>query len=129
MNERVDGWDTVVNVGDAERLVSLAGGGWLALTGLFRSGLVGLLKVGLGSYLLYRGTTGYCPIYESAGVDTAGGGEDWDWDSDWDEGEDPVDAGPVAGSIGGEAPVHAEVLVNGDPAIADAVTEGVDEGG
>ncbi len=110
MNRETSGWDTVVNVGDMERLASLAGGGWLALTGLFRSGLVGLLKVGLGGYLLYRGTTGYCAVYEAAGLDTAGGGEDWDWDSDWDDEEDlPAHPDPVAGRIGadgGPAPTN-----------------------
>lgn len=29
MNEERSGWDTIVNVGDMERLASLAGGGWL----------------------------------------------------------------------------------------------------
>lgn len=103
MNQETSGWDTVVNVGDMERLASLAGGGWLALTGLFRSGLVGLLKVGLGGYLLYRGTTGYCAVYEAAGLDTAGGGEDWDWDSDWDDDDLPAQPDPVAGRIGSDA--------------------------
>jgi hypothetical protein len=113
MNEVRGGWDTVVNVGDMERLASLASGGWFALTGLFRSGLVGLLKVGLGGYLLYRGTTGYCAVYEAAGLDTAGGGEDWDWDDDWDEDELPREPDPVAGRIGSD---EAGVPVNGNEA-------------
>lgn len=104
MNRNTSGWDTVVNVGDIERLASLAGGGWLALTGLFRSGLVGLMKLGLGGYLVYRGATGYCAVYEAAGLDTAGGGEDWDWDSDWDGDDDlPGRTDPVAGTIGADA--------------------------
>ena len=108
MNEERSGWDTIVNVGDMERLASLTGGGWLALTGLFRSGLVGLVKVGLGGYLMYRGTTGYCAVYEAAGLDTAGGGEDWDWDDDWDDEELPREPAPVAGRIGADgSPVTA----------------------
>ncbi|HSM37646.1 MAG TPA: YgaP-like transmembrane domain [Longimicrobiales bacterium] len=114
------GWDTIVNVGDVERLASLAGGGWFALTGLFRSGLVGLLKVGLGGYLLYRGTTGYCAVYEAAGLDTAGGGDDWDWDDDWD-GDDLTEPGPVAGRIGEDAAAAPE---NGkEPVAATAVAD------
>lgn len=109
MNEERSGWDTIVNVGDMERLASLAGGGWLALTGLFRSGLVGLLKVGLGGYLVYRGTTGYCAVYEATGLDSAGGGEDWDWDDDWDDEDLPREPVPVAGRIGADgSPVPAD---------------------
>ena len=121
MNEDARGWDSVVNVGDVERLASLAGGGWLALTGLFRSGLVGLMKVGLGGYLVYRGTTGYCPVYEASGLNTAGTAEDWDWDADWDE-ELPDDSAPVAGRIGTdpyEAPVGGMDATPGGPPTHD----------
>jgi hypothetical protein len=117
MNRDTSGWDTVVNVGDIERLASLAGGGWLALTGLFRSGLVGLLKLSLGGYLMYRGTTGYCAVYEAAGLDTAGGGEDWDWDSDWDAEDDlPPRPDPVAGRIGSDAGAPPTNGAEGGPA-------------
>jgi len=61
------------NVGDKERIVSLAGGGALAIAGIRmmlkeRSPLaVGLIA--LGSALLYRGATKHCPMYEAAGID------------------------------------------------------------
>lgn len=59
-----------VNVGDFERMLSVLGGGALALYGLRRS--LGPLTLLLGGgVLLYRGLTGHCPAYEAMGVDTA----------------------------------------------------------
>lgn len=59
------------NVGETERLASAIGGGLLALLGLSRRSLGGFALAGLGGVLLYRGTTGHCPVFEQFGVSTA----------------------------------------------------------
>jgi uncharacterized membrane protein len=59
-----------VNMGAVERRVSLAVGGVLALYALRRS-LGHLLLLGLGGYLVYRGTTGNCQIYQALGLSTS----------------------------------------------------------
>src|SRR3954454_14136070 len=61
------------NVGDAERWVSLIGGGALALAGL--SGLVrrsplGVLPAFVGGYLVLRGATAHDVVYAALGVTT-----------------------------------------------------------
>jgi uncharacterized membrane protein len=61
----------VVNVGDAERAASAAGGAILAAYGLKRGGLGGLLLAGIGGALLYRGSTGHCPAFAALGASTA----------------------------------------------------------
>lgn len=62
--------DAQVNVGDFERVLSVLGGGALALYGLRRSLTPLMLLLG-GGALIYRGLTGHCPAYEAMGVDTA----------------------------------------------------------
>jgi len=59
------------NVGDTERKVSLASGAILAFVGLRRMDLPGLVIAGIGSSLLWRGTTGHCSVYKALGIDTA----------------------------------------------------------
>lgn len=59
-----------VNVGEAERWLSLIGGGTLALIGLRRS-FGGLLLALGGGALIYRGFTGHCAVYESLDINTA----------------------------------------------------------
>jgi len=59
------------NVSQAERTVSLAAGSILAVLGLSRKSLPGLLVAGVGGSLVYRGVTGHCSMYESLGIDTA----------------------------------------------------------
>jgi uncharacterized membrane protein len=59
------------NVSQAERTVSLAAGSILAVLGLSRKSLPGLLIAGVGGSLVYRGVTGHCSTYESLGIDTA----------------------------------------------------------
>jgi uncharacterized membrane protein len=61
-----------MNVGETERLASVAGGGLLALYGLSRGSLAGLGLAAAGAALVYRGVTGHCPVYETLGVNTAG---------------------------------------------------------
>ena len=60
------------NVGDLERVVSLVLGGVAALGALSSLGrrrpLRALLLMALGGDMLYRGTTGYSPLYNALGV-------------------------------------------------------------
>lgn len=60
-----------VNVGDAERLASLAAGSLLVLMGLRRPSLGGLAVAALGGGLVYRGATGRSAVYSTIGLDTA----------------------------------------------------------
>jgi uncharacterized membrane protein len=60
-----------VNVGHNERLVSVAAGAVLALFGLGRRSIPGLLAAGVGGMMVYRGATGHCPMYGAMGLDTA----------------------------------------------------------
>jgi uncharacterized membrane protein len=64
---------TGVNVGDAERWACVLGGGALTAYGLTRGTLGGLVLAALGGGLLYRGLGGHCPLYNSLGINTAGG--------------------------------------------------------
>ena len=59
------------NVGEAERWFSVLAGGALAAVAVRRRGVPGLAAAALGAELLYRGVTGYCPIYGALGVRTA----------------------------------------------------------
>lgn len=59
------------NVHDLERAASLLSGSWLTLKGLGRDSVGGLALMLVGGLLLYRGSTGHCPIYGSLGVSTA----------------------------------------------------------
>ena len=58
------------NVGNPERVASAVAGGALALYGLTRRSIGGGLLAAIGASLLYRGSTGHCPVYESLGIDT-----------------------------------------------------------
>jgi len=60
-----------VNVGDAERMASLVGGGFLGLFGLSRGSLAGLALAALGGGLIYRGLSGHCACYSAMGTSTA----------------------------------------------------------
>jgi uncharacterized membrane protein len=59
-----------VNVGPKERDVSMAAGAIVALQGLSRASLPGLIEAAVGGYLIYRGASGHCPVYERLGMDT-----------------------------------------------------------
>lgn len=63
------------NVGRRERMASMVGGGALALYGLSRGSLKGLLVAAAGGGLIYRGATGHSPTYGAVGIDTARGEE------------------------------------------------------
>jgi uncharacterized membrane protein len=64
------------NVGEAERWISLIGGGALALYGLTRLNARGLFIAGLGGALASRGLTGHCSVYQAIGVDTYDGDQE-----------------------------------------------------
>jgi len=49
----------------------MAAGSLLALVGISRRSLPGLLIAGLGADLIYRGATGHCHLYDAIGVNTA----------------------------------------------------------
>lgn len=63
-----------INVGETERYASVIGGSALALYGLSRKSLGGLVLGLLGGALLYRGATGHCNTYGALGINTAHGG-------------------------------------------------------
>lgn len=60
-----------VNVGQTERMISAIAGGALALYGLRRGSLGGLLVAAVGAALGYRGVSGNCQLYEKLGIDSA----------------------------------------------------------
>jgi len=59
------------NVGNSERVVSLAAGSIVALLGLSRRSLPGVALATVGAGLIYRGATGHCPAYDRLGINTA----------------------------------------------------------
>lgn len=62
-----------INIGQSERMVSIASGAILALEGLAKRNGVGALIAGVGAALIYRGATGRSPIYQTLGINTADG--------------------------------------------------------
>ena len=62
------------NVGNNERIVSVAAGSILALAGLSRRSLPGLITAAIGGALIYRGTSGNCPVYGALDINTAEAG-------------------------------------------------------
>src|SRR5690349_2716506 len=60
------------NVSKFEREMSILGGAFLLLFGLSRKSASGAALAATGGGLLVRGATGYCPVYDVLGVNTAG---------------------------------------------------------
>lgn len=63
----------IENVNTTERLLSIAAGTFVFYKGikqLFSHPLIGLQEVAVGGVLLYRGATGFCPVYDRIGKDT-----------------------------------------------------------
>jgi len=58
-----DDFDRMINVGHTERLLSLVGGGVLAVMGIRRPNVTGAALALVGGALVARGLTGYCPVY------------------------------------------------------------------
>jgi uncharacterized membrane protein len=59
------------NVGDTERMLSVAAGAGLAAFGLARGRWSGLVLGALGAGLVYRGISGRCQCYAALGINTA----------------------------------------------------------
>ncbi len=85
-----------VNVGNAERAVSTVGGAALALYGLSRFSLGGLVLAALGGVLGYRGLSGHCDVYQKLGIDRG-----------------PTSTGVVEGNLG--VKIEKSVTVNASP--------------
>lgn len=64
-----------VNITQAERVVSLVGGGLIAAMGLKKRTPGGIALALLGGDLLRRGITGHCYVYEAIGIRTAPKGQ------------------------------------------------------
>lgn len=58
-----------INMGDAERMLSIVGGTALALFGLSRMSKGSLILLAGGIYAVYRGVNGHCHVYEQLGID------------------------------------------------------------
>lgn len=59
------------NISEPERWASLIGGGALALYGISRASLGGMLLAASGAALAWRGVTAHDPIYQTFGINTA----------------------------------------------------------
>lgn len=58
------------NVGGQERILCIAAGSALALLGISRRSVPGIILGALGGGLIYRGATGHCSVYQAIGVDS-----------------------------------------------------------
>ncbi len=61
------------NVGKNERILSVIGGGALAVLALRRKGVPGVVLGAAGAALLERGLTGHCRLYGALGIDRSVG--------------------------------------------------------
>lgn len=59
------------NLGPVERYLSLAAGGLLVALSIRRRGMLGASAAGAAAFLVYRGATGFCPVYSALGLDTS----------------------------------------------------------
>jgi len=59
------------NISSTEKWLSLGGGALLSGLGLSRGKLGGLVLLGAGAGLIYRGLTGHCYCYDALGIDTS----------------------------------------------------------
>jgi uncharacterized membrane protein len=66
-----DAEDQSRNVGDWERILSVAAGAGLATVGLMRGRWDGLLLAALGAGFVWRGYSGRCQCYAALGINTA----------------------------------------------------------
>ncbi|HEV7347129.1 SRPBCC family protein [Telluribacter sp.] len=55
--------DQKINVGPTERVISVVGGTYLLLDGLFLKEKRSVTEALIGGFLLFRGATGYCPLH------------------------------------------------------------------
>ena len=68
--------DTTTNISSPERWGTAVLGGGLATYGLLKRTPASLALGAAGLYLIYRGSTGYCPAYAAAGVNPANPADD-----------------------------------------------------
>ena len=61
------------NLGKTEKVLFTIGGGALAIYGITRPSVRGLILTALGAGMLHRGLSGYCEIYRAIGIDHANG--------------------------------------------------------
>lgn len=61
---------TIVNISMAERLLTILGGIALIVATLRRSPLA-IVVTTVGGYLIYRGLTGFCPVYRQLEIRSA----------------------------------------------------------
>ena len=64
-----------VNINNTERQFSLIGGTVLAVCGLLRGSVSGLVLAAIGGGLIYRGASGHCHLYEALDYSSAEDGE------------------------------------------------------
>ncbi|MGQ9365968.1 YgaP family membrane protein [Azospirillum sp. A39] len=86
-------FERIINVGHGERLVSLVGGGILAVLGMRRPNAAGAVMALAGGALVARGLTGYCPLYGMSGR-WGGNGEASIPNEDVDAGRHPFSRHP-----------------------------------
>lgn len=61
------------NVNTTERILSIAAGSFILYKGIkqiFKHPFIGLQEAAVGGVLLYRGATGFCPVYNKIGKDS-----------------------------------------------------------
>ncbi len=63
------------NLGNVERVASIAGGALLLAYGLRRRSRAGLSLAWTGAGLVYRGVSGWCALYQTLGIDRVGEGQ------------------------------------------------------
>jgi uncharacterized membrane protein len=68
------GWSA--NVGQGERMVSVAAGAILIWQGLMRRTTSGFVAAGVGAAMVFRGISGRCPMYSALGMNTAEADQD-----------------------------------------------------
>jgi uncharacterized membrane protein len=60
------------NVSNPERWLSVVAGSAIAAYGLTRRSISGMVLAGLGGFLVWRGASAHCVVYESLGISTCG---------------------------------------------------------
>jgi len=58
-----------INIGTTERAISTAAGALLAIAGLSRRSIPGVIVAALGGGMIYRGVSGHCDVLAALGID------------------------------------------------------------
>jgi uncharacterized membrane protein len=67
--EQEGGHSRYVNIGTTERAISTAAGALLAIAGLSRRSIPGVIAAALGGGMIYRGVSGHCDVLAALGID------------------------------------------------------------